>query len=77
MRVGYEFGEIEPSLLDHPKVSDVLESVFCLTGCLRLGACLAFFEGCCVKACPFPLFLVFTMFRVREVLGNLWGEGYG
>ena len=30
MRVGYEFGEIEPSLLDHPIVSDVLEAVFCL-----------------------------------------------
>jgi hypothetical protein len=25
--VGYEFGEIKASLLDHPKVSDALESV--------------------------------------------------
>jgi len=39
-----------------------------LTGCLRIGACLAFFEGCWVEAFPFPLFLVFTMFRVREVV---------
>jgi len=28
VRVGYEFREIEPSLLDHPKVPDVLEAVF-------------------------------------------------
>ena len=30
MRVGYEFREIEPSLLDHPIGIDVLEAVFVL-----------------------------------------------
>jgi len=43
-----------------------------LTGCLRLGPSLAFLEVCWVKAWAFPLFLVFTMFRVRE---DLVGEG--
>jgi len=28
VRVGYELGEIESSLLDHPIMSDVLEAVF-------------------------------------------------
>jgi len=42
-------------------------------GCLRLGACLVFFDGCWVEAWPFPLFLVFAMVRVREVVGERLG----
>jgi len=42
-------------------------------GCLRLGACLGFFGGCWVEAWPFPLFLVFGMVRVREVVGERLG----
>jgi len=42
-------------------------------GCLRLGACLSFFGGCWVEAWSFPLFLVFAMVRVREVVGERLG----
>jgi len=37
-----------------------------LTGCLRLGASLAFLADFWVEVWAFPLFLVSTIFRVRE-----------
>jgi len=44
-----------------------------LMGCLCLAACLGFFDGCWVEAWPFPLFLVFAMVRVMEVVGKRLG----